>query len=102
LNLKISKEDRMVAIEFIIGKDKKLLLRSYEFGYELCWQRTQKGVKVWTPQKYYASIPAALDKIMQLKVAAADVTTLRDLRTAIENARQELLLEWQGQADIAG
>jgi len=92
----------MIQIEFQIGSDEKLLFRSSDYsGYELCWQRLQKDELTWTPEKYFASIEQALQKIMELKVRAAEVRSLRELKVTIENARREIVEAWQVKPDIA-
>ena len=92
----------MIQIEFQVGRGEKVLFRSSDYsGYELCWQRTQKGEIVWTPEKFHASIEQALQKIMELKVRAAEVRSLRELKVTIENARREIVEAWQVKPDIA-
>lgn len=93
----------MIAIEFQISSAEKVLFRSSDYsGYELCWQRIQKDELTWTPEKYFASIEQALQKIMELKIRAVEVRTLKDLKLAIENARCEIVEVWQVKPDIAG
>jgi hypothetical protein len=92
----------MVAIEFQISNDEKVLFRSSDYsGYELCWQRLQKEELTWTPEKYFASIEQALQKIMELKVRATEVRSLKELKVTIENARREIVEAWQIKPDIA-
>jgi len=92
----------MIQIEFQIGSDEKVLFRSSDYsGYELCWQRIQKDELIWTPEKYFASIEQALQKIMELKIRAAEVRSLKELKLAIENARREIVETWQVTPDIA-
>jgi len=93
----------MIQIEFQIGNDEKVLFRNCEYsGYEICWQRTQKDELTWTPEKYFASIEQALQKIMELKIRAAEVRSLKELKAAVENARRELVETWQVKPDTAG
>jgi hypothetical protein len=92
----------MIAIEFQISNSEKVLLRSSDYsGYELCWQRLQKEELTWTPEKYFASIEQALSKIMELKVRATEVRSLKELKVTIENARREIVEAWQIKPDIA-
>ena len=92
----------MIQIEFQIGSDEKILFRSSDYsGYELCWQRTQKDELTWTPEKYFASIEKALQKIMELKIRAAEVRSLKELKLAIEKARSEIVDTWQVKPDMA-
>jgi len=93
----------MIQIEFQISSDEKVLFRSSDYsGYELCWQRIQKDELTWTPEKYFASIEQVLEKIMELKIRAAEVRSLKELKLAIENARREIVETWQTKPDMAG
>jgi hypothetical protein len=93
----------MIAIEFNIGSDEKVLFRSSDYrGYELCWKRTQKGEQVWTPERYHATIEQALQRVMELKVSAGNIRTLAELRTAIEKARSEIVDTYQMRLAVAG
>jgi len=93
----------MIQIEFQIGSDEKVLFRSSDYsGYEICWQRIQKDELTWTPEKYFASIEQGLQKVMELKIRAAEVRSLKELKLAIENARREIVETWQVKPDMAG
>jgi hypothetical protein len=92
----------MIAIEFNTGSE-KVLFRSSEYsGFELCWQRTQKGEAVWTPEKFYATIEHGLQRVMELKIRAADIRTLAELKQAIEKARADIVETWRIKLDMAG
>jgi hypothetical protein len=92
----------MISIEFQIGKDRVLFRSSDYSGYELCYLRTQKDEQVWTPEKFFASIGQALQRVMEMKVRAADVRTLAELKAAIEKARADVVEVYQLKPDIAG
>jgi len=89
-------------IEFMTGGE-KVLFRSSEYsGYELCWLRTQKGEQTWTPEKYFATIEQGLQRVMELKIRADEVSTLAELKQSIEKARVAVVETWQVKLDTAG
>jgi len=66
------------------------LLKSNENCYELCFKRSQRGIEVWTPEKYYSTLASAFSALLEMKIRASTATTLNELKSAIENARLEL------------
>ena len=92
----------MIAIEFQTGTEKVLFRNSDYRGYELCWQRIQKGKLVWTPEKFFASIGQGLQGVMQLKIRSADARSLAELKAVIDNARADIVEEWHVKPDMAG
>jgi hypothetical protein len=92
----------MIAIEIKTGTEKVLFRCSDYSGYELCFQRLQNGVKVWTPEKFYASIGQALRGVMELKVKASDARSLAELKAAILKAHTEIVDVWHVKPDIKG
>ncbi len=92
----------MICIEFQIGSESVLFRSSDYSGYELCWKRTQKGEHVWTPEKFYATIEQGLQRVMDLKIRAADICTLAELKRQIEKARADIVEEWKIKPDMAG
>ena len=85
----------MIKIEFELGKGKVLLRNSDYSGYEICFQRTQKNQLVWMPEKYYANLETALQKIAELKIKEADSTSLQELANVIKDVRNEIVKVWK-------
>jgi hypothetical protein len=86
-------------IQFTI-KNEQILLRADSLNYELCKiitrkdEVTGKDVEGWMPIKYFASLPQALNKIIDMKVRSSDAVTLKQLATDLKSAREEVNRAW--------
>jgi len=87
-------------IEITIKNNESVLLRSDEFNYELCRikRRTEKTtgqlIEEWVPDKYFASLGQALNRVLDLKVRASDARTLIELRDIIKAAEREIMADF--------
>lgn len=81
-------------------KSDQLLLRADALNYELCKLKQRKDEETgevtqeWSAFKWYASLPHALSKILEMKVRSSDATTLAQLRKDLEAARSEIMSVW--------
>jgi hypothetical protein len=87
----------MAQIQLDDGKD-PVLLRNYEFGWEMCWQRNkldpdtkQVAETYWSPGKWYANLPQALNALAEMKLRNCDAKSLNELAFKIEGLRKELM-----------
>ena len=87
-------------IEICISKSDKVRLRASELNYELCRLKrhtdktTGETIEDWVPEKYFASLGQALNRIMDLMVKASDAITLCELKVAVEAARADICRAW--------
>ena len=85
-------------------KSVQLLLRADSLNYELCKIRSRTDKKTgtvteeWAPFKFFASLPQALNRVLDLKVRASDATTIKELATDLESARKEIMTAWSTEA----
>lgn len=85
-------------------KSEQILLRADSLNYELCKTRSRTDEKTgtvteeWTPFKFFASLPQALNRVLDLKVRSSDATTLKDLAADLESARKEIMTAWSTEA----
>lgn len=87
----------MPQIELSDGKE-PILLRDYEFGWEICWQRnrypdpTDKTIveKYWAAAKWYPTLDTAIKSISEFKLRNSDATTLKELLDVVKSTREEL------------
>lgn len=86
--------------------NKPALLRSSDTCYELCFQRWQKGVETWTPEKYYSTLSSAFTALLEMKIRASTATSILEVKKAIEAAICELQSEYgfkvRIESDVAG
>lgn len=86
--------------------NKPALLRSSDNCYELCFQRSQKGVETWTPEKYYSTLSGAFTALLEMKIRASTATSVLEVKKAIEVAICELQSEYRFkvriESDVAG
>jgi hypothetical protein len=79
-------------------KNEIVYLTADESNYTLARQcdRTRDGVtnSELVAFKWFASIGAALSKIIEMKVKASDAKSLLDLKQVIEAARAEIMAAW--------
>lgn len=88
----------MAQIELNDGKD-PILLRDYECGWELCWQRNRypdpKNKDViehyWAPFKWYPALSNALNAVAELKLRNSDATTLGELIVMVNKLKKEFM-----------
>ncbi len=73
-----------------------------ENNYTLARSRERTRDNVTTTEletfKWFASIGAALNKLIEMKVKAAEIKTLQELRQVIEAARDEVNKAWNATA----
>lgn len=85
-------------------KSEQILLRADSLNYELCKKRTRTDEKTgasndeWMPVKFFASLPQALSRVLDLKVRASDATTIKELAADLESARMEIMSAWSTEA----
>jgi len=91
----------MVQIELHDG-DTPILLRTYEFGWELCWKKNRKNAEdetiieqYWSPAKWYSSLESALNAVAGRKIRNSDATTLQELIGVVNTIREELTKTYQ-------
>lgn len=76
------------------------MLRSDSFNYEICRIGRRKDeesgemIEGWEPFKYFASLPQALNKLVDIKVRASDARSLKELANDVEAARAEIMAAW--------
>lgn len=89
----------MAEIKLNDGRD-DILIRNYEFGWEMCWSRNRNikqpdgsvvSEAFWSPGKWYANLPQLLNVLAEMKLRNSDATTLQELLTELEKIRTELL-----------
>ena len=91
---------------FSLKNNEQILLRSDSFNYELCKMKTVKDevtgdtTDAWIPFKYFASLSAALNRLLDMKVRVSDAVTLRELAADVEAARKEITAVWSTAAQI--
>lgn len=87
-------------ILFTLKNNEQVLLRSDPTAYELCKIRRDKDkdsgeiIESWESFKYFASLPQALNRIVDMKVRASDATSLKRLASDLESARAEIMAAW--------
>ncbi len=87
-------------IIFTLKNNEQILLRSDSMSYELCKIRREKDkdsgviVESWEPFKYFASLPQALNRIVDMKVRSSDASDLKQLACDLEAARAEIMAAW--------
>lgn len=87
-------------IQFTI-KNEVIQLRADSMSYDLCKlvQRKDRDtgelVQSWEPFKFFATLEQALNKIIDMKVRASEARTLAELKSAIEEARDEVCRTWR-------
>jgi hypothetical protein len=83
-------------VEISIKNNEKVLLRADESNYELCRlkRHTDKAsgevIEEWVPEKYFATLSQALDRVVDFKIKASDARTLAELKADLEAARAEV------------
>lgn len=91
-------------IQFTI-KNEPILLRSDAQNYEICQVKNRTDeegniVAGWEPVKFFASLPQALNRLVDMKVRASDATTLKELAADLEVARKEICSVWSTEAKL--
>jgi hypothetical protein len=78
------------------GKE-EIMLRGKDGTFEICWKvnikapGTTEAVATFIPQRWYSSIPGAIDAILKLKVSNCEAKSLEELKEQIKSFRKELL-----------
>ncbi len=91
---------------FKLKNNEPIMLRADSLNYELCKIRQRKdevtGIteNEWAAFKWYASLPQALSRLMEMKLRASDATTLVQLREDLESARHEIMAGWSTGIDV--
>ena len=85
-------------IEFAVGNE-RILLRADSLNYELCRPRNRvntesESVETWEAFKWLATLPQALNKLLDMKVRSSDATDLKQLRDDLCKARNEIVSVW--------
>jgi len=86
----------------------QILLRADNLNYELCKARTRTDevsgsvTQEWTPFKFFASLPQALNCVLDLKIRASEASTLKELAVDLESARQEINAVWSTEVGNGG
>ena len=85
---------------FTLKNNDQIMLRADAMNYEMCSprQRMNKDTGImedeWSAFKWFASLPQALSRVLEMKVRASDATTLVQLREDLESARAEIMAAW--------
>lgn len=85
-------------------KSEQILLRADALNYEICKIRSRTDEKTgtvteeWAPYKFFASLPQALNRVLDLKVRASDATSIKELAIDLESARKEIMSAWSTEA----
>lgn len=85
----------MAQIELHDGVE-KVLLRNYEYGWEVCWikRRTDKDTKAmeeyWCAGKWYPRLYQALEALADMRMRNSDAKTLEELKNTAKNIYKEL------------
>lgn len=92
---------------FSLKNNEQILLRSDSMNYELCKikNRTDDSGTVvagWEGFKFFASLPQALNKLVDMKVRSSDAKTLKQLAVDVEAARVEIMTAWSTGANVKG
>ncbi|MBV5326523.1 MAG: hypothetical protein JZU65_02620 [Chlorobium sp.] len=90
---------------FNLKNDEEVLLRSDSMNYELCRAKNRTDddgnvVTGWEPFKFFASLPQALNRVMDMKVRSSDAKSLKELSTNLEIARKEICDVWSTEVNM--
>jgi hypothetical protein len=80
-------------------QNEQILLRADVQNYELCHlkNRTDADGNVtagWETFKFFASLPQALNRLLDMKVRASEAKNLKQLAADLEAARVEIMAAW--------
>ena len=84
---------------FNLRNEEQVLLRSDLMNYELCRTKNRTDedgnvVACWEPFRFFASLPQALNRIVDMKVRSCDARSLKELSGNLEAARKEVCAVW--------
>jgi hypothetical protein len=93
-------------IQIVIKNNDKILLRADESNYELCRIKRHtdkvsgKIIEEWVPEKYFATLGQALNRVIDMKVRASDARTLAELKIVIESAQADVCGVWDTNQNV--